>query len=295
MPRVHTRTFRVRFYECDAYGHVNNINYVRYMQEAAFDASAAAGYDFARYDELGQYWLVRETDVEYFKPLRYGDTFEVKTWVADFRRVRSRRAYEFRTVGEGDLIARATTDWVYIDNATGRPTAIPPEMIRAFYPDDDAADAQPRDPFPSPPPPPERVFKMRRRVAWQDIDQAQHVNNAVYLSYVEDCGMEVLKAFHWPVTRMIAEGFAILVRRQHIQYVRPALYDDELELTTWAYAMQRATATRHYTIMRVSDGALLAQVNSMCVWVDLKTHQPIRIPAQFKADFLPNLSDSHVS
>ena len=88
MPRTQTRTFRVRFGECDAYGHVNNTNYVRYMQEAAFDASAAAGYDFARYDALGQYWLVRETEVEYLKPLVYGDTFEVKTWVADFRRVR---------------------------------------------------------------------------------------------------------------------------------------------------------------------------------------------------------------
>ena len=43
MPLKHERLFRVRFYECDAYGHLNNSNYVRYMQETAFDASAAAG------------------------------------------------------------------------------------------------------------------------------------------------------------------------------------------------------------------------------------------------------------
>src|SRR5574341_595828 len=84
MPLTHPRAFRVRHYECDAYGHVNAVNYVRYMQEAAFDASAAAGYDLARYDRMGKLWLVRDTEIEYLAPLRYGDTVEITTWVADF-------------------------------------------------------------------------------------------------------------------------------------------------------------------------------------------------------------------
>jgi acyl-CoA thioester hydrolase len=134
---------------------VNNANYLRYMQEAAFNASAAVGYDVKRYDELGQYWLVRETEIEYFKPLMYGDEFAIKTWVADFRRVRSRRRYEFRAPGSADLIARGMTDWVYLDKATQRPVNVPPEMIRAFAPDGD------------------EVFKMRRRVMWQDIETSQ--------------------------------------------------------------------------------------------------------------------------
>ena len=81
----------MRHYECDAYGHVNHANYLRYMQETAFDASAAVGYDVARYEAIGRQWLVRETDITYLRPLVYGDTVIVKTWVADFRRVRSRR------------------------------------------------------------------------------------------------------------------------------------------------------------------------------------------------------------
>ena len=50
MQHIHERTFRVRYYECDAYGHVNHANYLRYMQETAFDASAAVGYEIARYE-----------------------------------------------------------------------------------------------------------------------------------------------------------------------------------------------------------------------------------------------------
>ena len=60
MPLTHTRTFRVRYYECDAHGHLNNANYLRYMQETAFDASEAAGYDLARYEAMERLWLVRE-------------------------------------------------------------------------------------------------------------------------------------------------------------------------------------------------------------------------------------------
>jgi acyl-CoA thioester hydrolase len=258
------------------------------MQEAAFDASAAVGYDVRRYDEIGQYWLVRETEMEYLKPLKYGDEFEIKTWVVDFRRVRSRRTYEFRLAGSDEVVARGLTDWVYIDRETQRPVNVPPEMIKAFAPDGESVTTQTRVAFPAPPPPPPEVFATQRRVLWQDIDQAQHVNNAVYVSYIEDCGFQLVKHFNWSQQRMRDEGFAILIRKHHVQYVQPALLDDELEISSYVYDVRRASATRYYAIKRVSDGALLAQVNSLGVWVNLKTGTPARWPEQFLADFAPN-------
>jgi acyl-CoA thioester hydrolase len=292
MPLTHTRTFRVRYYECDPFGHVNNTNYLRYMEEAAFDASAAAGYDLARYYALNRFWLVRETDVEYLRPLRYGDTFHLKTWIADFRRVQSRRAYEFTDAATGELAARAHTDWVFVDRATGALATIPKEFIADFFPEGLPREAPPRERFPEPAPPPPGVFKMRQRVEWQDIDSAWHVNNAVYLRYIENCSMAAIAAHHWPVQRMMAEGHAILIRRHQIQYLQPALLGDELEIDTWVSQVKRATALRHYTITRVRDGALLARVHSLGVWVNLATGVPSRFPPQFLDDFAPNLSPS---
>src|SRR5574338_516697 len=121
MPATFKREFRVRQYECDAYGHVNHANYLRYMQEAAIDASAAVGYDEARYNAIGHVWFIRETEIEYLRPLLYGDTVVITTWVGDFRRVRSRRFYEFHHAVSGELMARASTDWVYLEPDTGRP------------------------------------------------------------------------------------------------------------------------------------------------------------------------------
>jgi acyl-CoA thioester hydrolase len=290
MPLTHLEKFKVRYTECDRYGHVNNANYLRYMQEAAFGASAAAGYDFAKYDELGQYWLVRETDVEYLKPLRYHDEFEIKTWVQDFRRVRSRRLYEFRLSGSDDLIARASTDWVYLDLKANRPVSIPPEMIVAFYPEGVPDQAPPRDPFPAAPPPPPGVFKLRRRVTFNEIDMAQHVNNAVYLSYVEDAAMQVTAHYGWPIDQMYIQNQAILVRRQRIEYLQPALMQDEIEIVTWVSAVKRVSATRHFIISRAIDGEVLARVHTGVVWVDLITGQPQRFPEKFLADLAPNLA-----
>ena len=202
------------------------------MQETAFDASAVVGYDQERYNELGYHWLIRETDIEYLKPVRYDDTIAVNTWVIDFHRVRSRRAYEFTHQDSRELIAKSVTDWVYLKNGSTRPSTIPDEIINAFFPEGPPTSSPSREKFPMAPSPPPGKFEMNLRVAWQDIDSVQHVNNAVYLSYVEECGMQVIAAHGWPITRMLNENFAILIRKHQIQYRQPAILDDELVIST---------------------------------------------------------------
>jgi acyl-CoA thioester hydrolase len=291
MPLIHERTFRVRNYECDAYGHVNHANYLRYMQEAALDASAAAGYDIARYETMRRGWQIRETDITYLHPLTYGDSVIVKTWVEDFRRVRSRRAYELRRADNGTIIAEAHTDWVFLDTDTLRPVTVPEEMILGFYPEGLPGQAPRRKPFPEPPPPPPGVFVTRRHVEWRDIDQVHHVNNASYLAYIEDCGVQVAAAHDWPMARMMEHGFGIVARRYRIEYKQPAFMDDELEVATWISDPGRTSAVRHYTVTRLSDQALLVRARVVWVWVDLATGRPIRIPADFITDFIDNIAE----
>lgn len=295
MPAVHHETFRVRHYECDAYGHLNNIQYLRWMQEAAFGASAAVGYDFARYASLGKVWLVRDTDIEYLLPLGYDDEVQIKTWVLDFRRSHSRRRYEFILPRTGQLAARAATDWVLVDAATLRPAVVPEEMQLAFCPEGapkvGAPKAgAPRVRFPASPPPPPNVFSVRTRAEWRDIDSMWHVNNAAYLGYLEEVVTRLCETHGWPMQRMSAAGFAIVARQHRIEYRQPAKLGDDLEVTTWFSDVRRATALRHYTLRRAGDGTLLARAQTRWVWVDLKTRRPIRIPPEFLAAFDDNLA-----
>lgn len=287
---THTITLPVRYDECDMYGHVNHATYLRYMQETAFAASAAVGYDAARYEAMDRAWLVRESDVHYLSPLRYGDKVDIKTWVLDFRRVRSRRAYEMRRHGSAEPVARAVTDWIFIDRATQRPVSIPSAVAAAYLPDGAPQDAPPREHFPQSPSPPPGVYRHHRRVQWSDVDPTQHVNNAVYLSYLEDCAIRDAVSRGWPISRMLKEGgFAIVARRYRIEYRAQALLDDELEVATWISDVKRATAVRHYTIRRAADEALLTRAWALWVWVDLETGRPTRIPENFISDFAPNV------
>jgi acyl-CoA thioester hydrolase len=290
MPLTHTSTFRVRYYECDAHERVIHSHYLRYMQEAAFDASAAGGYDLARYTSIGCHWLIRGNDVTYLRPLRYGDSVQVTTWVADFRRVTSRRMYELRLAGSGELAARAYTDWAFLDSASGRPAAIPPELVAAFFPDGLPQDVPPRDRFRGPPPPPPGVFRQRRRVAWADIDPARHVNNATYLDYVQDCQARASSAHGWPMARLEAEGWALAVRRHQIEYRQPARLDDELELATWLCDVDGAAGalSGHTTLTHATDGELVARARTLWEWLDAATEQPAPIPAAFLRDLAPN-------
>ncbi|MBN1657626.1 MAG: acyl-CoA thioesterase [Anaerolineae bacterium] len=282
MPLSHRRTFRVRHYECDAYGHVNHANYIRYMQEAAFDASAAAGYDLARYESMGRLWLIRETEIEYLRPLRYGDVVEVETWVADFRRVRSRRAYLIRCLAPAtcdaivpQTVASGHSDWVFMDTATGRPASIPEEMMAAFFPEGVPEAPAPRAPFPDPGPPRAHAYRQRRFVEWRDLDTAGHVNNAIYLSYVEEV------AIRWALTGSL--GMVPLVARKHrIEYLQQAMLGDELEVVTWFQDLGHTSATRHTEVLRVADGAHLARVQTIQVWIDPATGAPAPISDEFR-------------
>lgn len=258
------------------------------MQEAAFDASAAAGYDMDRYHALGRFWLTRETEIEHLAPLRYGDSVETKTWVADVRKIRSRRAYELRVAASGELAARAHTDWVYLDRATGRPAPIEPEMILAFSPEGAPELAPPRSRFPAVPAPPVGVFRLTRRVDPRDLDQVGHVNNAVYLEYLEDCSARALAAYGWPEERLLARQAVPVARRHRIEYRQPALLDDELEVATWGSAVNQGSMVRHFTVTRVGDGALVARARTLSIWIDRDTASLAAIPGSFLHDLSPN-------
>ncbi len=292
MPLTHQTVFPVRYYECDAYGHLNNAVYLRYMQEAAFNASAALGYDTQRYAQLGRAWLARLTNIEYLLPVTYGDRIEVTTWVEDMRRVRSLRAYEFHRQGTNEMVARAWTDWVYVDSKTSQPVSIPPQIAGAYQPGGNPAMLAAHRGFSEPPPPPPGVFLDHRMVEWRDLDAYQHVNNAMYLDYLVEAGWRFGLSVDWSWERVQAVGFGVVARRTQIEYLQGASYSDELEIATWLSDVRRSTVVRHFTIQRPRDGAVLARANSLYAFIDLATNTVRRIPQVFLDGIAANITPS---
>jgi len=124
----------------DELGHVNNVEYVRWMQDAATSHSDQVGCTAATRAN-GAVWVARSHQIEYLRPAYAGDPVEVRTWIAESRRATSVRRYEFVRRGETPLLARGQTEWVYVDQTTGRPRSIPAE-IRALFPEPPEVPAQ---------------------------------------------------------------------------------------------------------------------------------------------------------
>lgn len=289
MGPVYTREFQVRYTEMDGYGHVNNAAYLRYMQEAAFDASSASGFPLARWAEMDRAWYIRDTEIEYLRPLTYPEHFTLETWLSARGQAWVRREYAFKR--DGDVIARAFSVWAYVDTKTGGP-AVADAAALAPLGGIDAIPTGPRPRFAEPPPPPAGAYTATRRVDFRDMDAAQHVNNASYISYLGECAWDVTAHFGWPAERMHAAGFAVFARRHRITYVQPAFHNDLLDVTTYGFDVKRVMATRHFRIERRGSGKpeLIARANSLYVWVDLATGQPIRTPAGYLESLAPNLA-----
>ncbi len=77
-------------------------------------------------------WVARRHEIVYLRPALPGDRLIVETQVAEMKKVTSTRRYRIVRVSDGELLARAETDWAFINYATGRPVRIPAEIVRAF-------------------------------------------------------------------------------------------------------------------------------------------------------------------
>jgi acyl-CoA thioester hydrolase len=148
MHSIFEHVVEVRDSDIDVLGHVNNVVYVQWMQNAAYAHSAALGWTLERYMELGAGWVARMHQIEYLQPAFSGQKVIIKTWIADMKKVTSTRRYRMLrmdppladALGVVDpmapqretLIAVAHTNWAFIDFKKGTPQRIPAMMAADF-------------------------------------------------------------------------------------------------------------------------------------------------------------------
>lgn len=140
MPAIFEHRHIVRPDEIDDLGHANNVRYVAWMQSAAVAHSSAQGWTPERYRDLGCGWVARTHFIEYLAPAFAGDEIVIRTWVADFKKVTSTRRYRMLRAGDGAMLARAETNWAFVDLARALPRRILPEVGAAFEIVGDAGD-----------------------------------------------------------------------------------------------------------------------------------------------------------
>ncbi len=115
-----------------------------------------------------------------------------------------------------------------------------------------------------------------------DIDELGHVNNTVYLRWVQD-----VATAHW--LGMARHGdvdrYIWVVSRHEIDYLRATLAGETLTLTTWVGTPRGARFDRHVEISG-ADGRLRVRATTIWALIDKLTGKAIRVPAELAAPFL---------
>ena len=131
------------------------------------------------------------------------------------------------------------------------------------------------------------VFMLAIEVGDDDIDMLGHASNIAYLRWVQDVAVA-----HSATVGLDMEGYSQLgavfvVRRHEIDYLRPVVRGEKLELRTWIDSASAAKCQRATEIVRVGSGPELVVARAMTTWgyVELTTGRPTRIPDSVRLAF----------
>jgi acyl-CoA thioester hydrolase len=126
------------------------------------------------------------------------------------------------------------------------------------------------------------VFEMTVPVLPGDIDEQNHVNNTVYLRWVQD-----IATAHWRTiaSQEAQEAIGWVVLRHEIDYRTPATPGDEIVLRTWVGKATRLTFERFTEIRRKSDRQLLSTARTLWCPISTQTGSPVRVSSDIRSQF----------
>lgn len=118
------------------------------------------------------------------------------------------------------------------------------------------------------------VFEQIVKVTHEHIDALDHVNNVVYVQFMQDVADK-----HWhsiPLSK-VEQELIWVVRRHEIDYLCPAVLHDDLLVRTWTGEHGAVSWNRHYEIIRIADRKKIIAAKSVWILLDRQTNRPRRI------------------
>ena len=258
----------MRWADLDPLGHINNVVYVDYLQEARVDMLRTHG-PAASTGELAEGTVVVRHEVSYVAPLFFGfEPVSIEAWVTEIRAASFTIAYEvFHEDADGarQVYLRATTVLTPYVFATERPRRLRDrerESLLTFL--------EPEPPAPRPPLPavrPERALHYPVRVRFSDVDVYGHVNNVKYFEYFQEARISGI-AQMWEGL----EPATLVVAQTDVDYRVPILFRPEAyDAWTWVTRVGQRSATIESV---VCDGPqVLSRARVTIVFFDQETQR----------------------
>lgn len=122
-----------------------------------------------------------------------------------------------------------------------------------------------------------RIFSLPVRVYFQDTDAGGVVYHASYLNFMERARTEWLRTYGHSNAGLMKEfGMVFVMRSVKLDYLKPALLDDALDVTVQIKDIGRSRITLLQTVRRVTETLTEAEVHMVCV--SLESFKPVSVP-----------------
>lgn len=126
------------------------------------------------------------------------------------------------------------------------------------------------------------LIRVRLTVRFRDCDPYGHVNNAVYLTYLENSRFALWKA---------QDIKGVILARAEVDYRAQATYGDELEVRARLAALGRSSFQYEYEIRDLSSGVTVLTAKTVQVHFDYDAQRPVEMSDEFRAKLQTPVSD----
>ena len=271
----HTYRCPLRWADLDLLGHVNNVVYVDYLQEARVDMLRTHG-PAASTGDLAEGVVVVRHEVSYLSPLAFGfEPVTIESWVTEIRAGTFTLAYEIFHEHDGERRAylrakTVLTPYVFAQERPRRLTDVERETLAVFLEPDDPA---PRVPLAATRP--DVAEHAPVQVRFSDVDVYGHVNNVLYFEYLQEARIQ-LTAGLWRGL----DPISLVVAQTDVDYRVPILFRPEpYAAWSWASRVGQRSATIESLIL---DGeTVLAKARVAIVFFDPRTERSVAPPEPY--------------
>ena len=118
-----------------------------------------------------------------------------------------------------------------------------------------------------------------------DIDVQGHVNNQVYVRWIEELAVGHSEAVGWSHETYEKAGALFVMRRQEVDYLTSVRGDDVVDGRTWLEDARGVQCTRLSEFVRRSDGKVVARGKTLWVYLDARRGRPVKIPDEVRTAF----------
>ncbi len=124
------------------------------------------------------------------------------------------------------------------------------------------------------------IFTTRIPLRWADMDSYHHVNNALYLRYMEEARLQLLYAMGY---RLDGSGQGPVVINVSATFLIPLSYPETVIVDCYADEAGRSSFMTHYKLYGEKDKDKLAcEGSAKVVWIDTETNASVKLPADIR-------------